>query len=70
MALRERKRHFPSGVSTQRGQFSKSSALFRFIGLAVHSQVSEASVSILGLFFFLYIIKPGQTEVLKVRFII
>lgn len=44
MAFRERKRLFPSAVSTQRGQFSKSSALFRFVGPAVHSQGSDLSI--------------------------
>lgn len=50
MALIERKRHFPSAARTQRGQFSKSSALFRFMGLAVHSQVSEAFYPSWGFF--------------------
>lgn len=52
MALRKRKRHFPSGVSTQRGQFSKSSPLFRFTDPAVHSQVREAFCVLHGSVFF------------------
>lgn len=69
MAFRERKRHFPSGVWTQRGQFSKSSALFRFMGPAVHPQVSDLSIPA-QFFFFTLVIKSGHTEVVKLRFII
>lgn len=54
MTFGERQRHFPSAVSTQRGQFSKSSALFRFMGPAVHSQVSDLSIPALWFFFLLY----------------
>lgn len=52
----------------QRGQFSKSSALFRFMGLTVHSQVSQALYPSRASFF--PIIKVGHTKVVKARFII
>lgn len=52
MAVRGRKRHVPSGVPAQRRQFSESSGVFWFTGLAVHPQVTQAFISVLGPSFF------------------